>query len=234
LTIREEFIAGKVFEIVQETNSLHIQVRASHPEDDVRVTLTGSSGNILHCYLLHLEMVISTLCQPNWWKNVCGKPEPDANDKNRMYNLDQISKFLYFVHFYSQIEWNYRIILQAVKPATSKITLLDNWKNIYSCLFKITSLEKYANLFDIARLVRNAIHNNGYYLDQKQGDISIEWAGHKYHFENGKQINFATHENILLICRELSKSMSALIDSDEMKANPYIKNEFHLDNPHKD
>lgn len=233
MTTREKFIAGKIRDIVQEIANLHMEVRASYPEDDVRVTLTGSSGNILHCYLLHFEMVMSTLCQPSWWKNVCGKPGPDAMDKNRIYNLDQISKFLYFVHYYSQIEWNYRIILQAIKPPTSRITLLDSWKNVYSSIFRIVGLSQYSNLYDITRLIRNAIHNNGYYLDPNKGDISIEWGGQGYEFENGKQINFATHENILLLCRELSKSMSELINSNEMKSKAYIKNEFHIDNPHK-
>lgn len=87
-------------------------------------------------------------------------------------------------------------------------------------LSKLSLLEKYGNLFEILRLVRNTFHSNGIFSDPT-GDTSKEYDGMVYDFRSGQLIGWG-NDDMMLMFEWISDAMWEILNSSEVRSIPYV------------
>lgn len=177
---------------------------------DLRVTIFGMSVNVLSSYGSVIEMKQKNFKDPAYWKAKNIHTSADISLATREF--DVCADHGYFILFISRIEWNLRNMLVNVKPGACNDGL-GEFKNIYDCLFKEINTQHLSGMFDIARHLRNLIHNNGHYCHkEKKNSAPINYRGVTYNFEHGKLVNSATELSFMLY-EDLAKACAEIVNT---------------------
>ena len=103
------------------------------------------------------------------------------------------------------------MFLKAIDPSSCNNGTTE-FKSIYETLIKnkLSTISAQSTiLFDLWRLTRNTIHNNGVYFHRNKISESLVYNGNTYQFEIGKPINFVTWDFII----EISNNLLLLIEN---------------------
>ncbi len=106
------------------------------------------------------------------------------------------------------MEWVFRNMLMIIKPGAVN-NGFGNFKNIYSSLLKEIGLSSEEYLLDIARCLRNTIHNNGFFCNQNCRDYEYIYRDRTIKFIHNSNEHLATSimfyiiEDLILLCRKI-------------------------------
>jgi hypothetical protein len=201
---------SKVDELYSKNLIYYQESKANFPNSndidmDLRVALFGIPGNVLVTYSIAVKLIETDLLNPMWWiTNTIHRDKSEIDSFIQMY-LSTINQG-YYVHYMSRIEWIIRNILVNIKPEACNNGSGD-FKGIYDCLFTEINTKELIEIFDIARMLRNTIHNNGRYINRAEKDSPIfNFRGRTIQFIHGKVIEDATTFGLELIDEVLDAS----------------------------
>ncbi len=128
-------------------------------KEDLRLKFYYASGNTLVSLFFHMSAIDSTICKQAWWQSRFDKKGPSALDNGAIKNLDSFTRFSFLVFFFSQIETNFRKIINIVSPNFDP----KRDKFFYSIyiygIFDKTEQKQFKDLFHIKRFgVRHQFH----------------------------------------------------------------------------
>lgn len=152
-------------------------------EGSMKAKVLGSLLGLSKDYLLNLVATNDTFFVLQWWEK-CNQMPVSVRDK---FIVDQIAhlRFFFFLKMVSMAETQLRIITRAIDPGNSGT---KEFIKLYSELLTKLSLHaQYNQAYDIARLIRNTIHNMGVHTS---ASVSVQFNGKTYQFTQWKQIDF--------------------------------------------
>jgi|GEM_PF-3287613 len=158
-------------------------------DDDIRSRLLGSCMNISTTLLINLRLLRSVIFNNNWWANFA--PEYQSKHWNliRNWQVTHLRNSTYII-FFSLIESQFRQLLPYVVPVKGN-QKTKSFYTVYTTLFKELKLSSDSiELFDLARLTRNSIHNNMHHVNENGTTSSRKFifGGKQFVFEHEKKI----------------------------------------------
>jgi hypothetical protein len=186
--------------------------------DDTRLELYSKAGGALVNGMLSFKMIKTCLfgeAGKTWWElNATGmKTMLQRQHQTNEYVTHQ--KFGIFIQFFSVYESLIRDLLRKCLPGRCNDGQAA-FASVYTCLLTELNLMKHKPLLDFARTLRNLVHNNGVYLNDKKNNETFPFDGKNYHFEHGKVVEFAYASLFFRIYEEV------LALSDDLNAHPKI------------
>lgn len=201
------------------------RAREAHPDwhvnQDPRIGLLAKLEMAFGTVGLALMHIQTGLRDPAWWATFTSGVPPARELKWFIYGYDALTKVGFFITEFSIIESTCRVLLRALDPSPC-----DGARGGFKCV--ITELldkrlgfraEDLA-LLDLMRLLRNTIHNNGVYLEPHRRDQRISYKHRDYGFEDGKPIDFADWETVLLLSGDALDLSIRLVNHPEIARLP--------------
>lgn len=196
------------------------------PPKDIRLAFFGLTGNVLHSLLLFSVASIQTLYETDWWIKNYGRKEMTDLDKAAIRHLEAFSKHSFLIFFLSRIETLMRKTIPIVAPEFNNSPNKPFYQ-IYEKYLKTLSLSKYMPLYDVCRIIRNSIHNNGVFLHKKGKNQTFLWRTIDYEFKHKSAIDFMTPENIFIFFEDLTHSMNEIVDSEALSKHSFIEDKYY-------
>lgn len=196
------------------------------PDRDIRIIIVNQLNNCLISHNITLKFITSQLMDLNWIKTSLSVPDNHTafmilegyvtNNKNGLiYSLSSV------------IERFFRLVYTAVKDPTSK--LIEDYRQIRLKIFSFVGIslesEEWKALAILAN-IRNTIHNNGIYIDNRNPEINIVYRGQMEIFRNGYPHYSATYRTINLICVDLLNLITKLHQAQQLLLIPSIHETF--------
>jgi hypothetical protein len=201
-------------------------IKSRVPDNDIRVSFFGLTGNVLHSLLLFFAATIQTIANPKWWKESYNKDSMTAQDLAAIKNLERLSKHSFFLFFFSRIETLLRKTINFVSTGFDT-TGTTSFYNVYLKYLNEIGLDRYIPLFDICRLIRNTIHNNGVFISSSGNDRSISWNGKDFNFTHGSGIDFMSVDNIFFLYEELIDAINNIVNCPLFNSHSFIEDKSH-------
>jgi hypothetical protein len=198
---------------------------ANLTEGDIRISFFGLTGNALHSLLLHYASVTTTLGEVGWWIKFY-KRRPNAIDRSAINQLAIISKHAYFSFFFARIETIMRKTINLLHPSFD-VNISKSFKKIYDEYLYKLSLDNLIPLFDITRLIRNTMHNNGTFVSRNGKNQTIIWKDKEYCFIHKKAIDFFTDDEFFNILEDLILSIEKITNSTFFSEIDFIEDKYH-------
>ena len=178
---------------------------------DTRPALFAMPGNALVGYVLAMGVLETTLLKTDWWAQHTPY-RTEADIKERLQHYEGTIRQSFFVIFASRYEWVIRNIL-ANLDATVAEGGLGKYKAVYDALLTCTDNQDLTVTFDVARELRNTLHNNGVYCSPKRRDSAAYlYRGQELRFRHGKSVDMATElsfqlmEDLIIAARQIVDS----------------------------
>ena len=178
----------------------------------------SSKANILQAvlsvskdHLLNLVATNDTFFVAEWWKRMEKMPV-EVRDR---FIVDQVVhlRFFFFLKMVAMVETQLRIITRKLYPPD---TGTREFYNIYTNLLtSLNLLNKYQKGFNIARMIRNTIHNMGV---NTKSTVTVDFNGKNYEFKEGKPILFLSDKLNLDIQDMLINSIVDITDTTEFRS----------------
>lgn len=153
------------------------------------------------------------LCDRQYWRYV----EPRFTSEQDM--LEAAGGYLTMVRQYSvtQIVSITETTLAAIAMCGRgpfNLTTSTGFENVYTyVLSKLSLSQKFEELFDILRLVRNTIHSNGVYLPRNGEDLVKCYGGKEYTFKVGQPIDWDNGDMITPLFQGMRGAMGEIVSS---------------------
>lgn len=200
---------------------------------DTRVGVFEQIGNLLLSLNLSITFLIRGYNDLDWLSSyLFGSLELSQNEKEKqlravqlnLYNFQRIS----FIYALMQVvEGSIRSVAREVIPdedATGSFGIVC--KNLNSQLTHSKMItQDMRTALDLLRVIRNTIHNNGYYYpdnDVKREKV-ILYRGREYKFEYGKPHSHATYSVLTDIILDILSFFRTLFEDPEVANIEYIK-----------
>lgn len=198
----------------------------SFSKDDLRLKFYYAPGNTLVSLFFHMSAIDSTICKPLWWQSRFNKNGPSELDAGAIKNFESYTKFSFLVFFFSQVETNFRKIINIVSPQFDP-KRDKSFYSIYTEFFDKTGQKKFNDLFHIMRLIRNTLHTNGVYISNEGKDVKYIWKGELYKFSHLKVVDFLTWDKFLYLVEEIFYVLKEIMSNPSIKSPSYIKDDFN-------
>lgn len=187
-------------------------------EDDFRLAMYSRCSNIVESVLFARIFENEQLTQKNWYEKVPYIVPPDEQTIRVIINsFDSHLRVLLVTAYFSSIETFFRILFKTIftQSKTTKIHI------IIEKILKEFGLQKdYQYKFDLYRIIRNSLHNNGIVTDPYA--YPILYRGVWYNHKKGEPIKV----NWLMLCQltaELDDCLNKIIHSEKAKNLDPIK-----------
>ncbi len=191
-----------------------------NPKHDARITVFSKTINVLNSLQLALTFISKHLLHKQWWDSIATKNIPD-NDKQIYVNeFANLTKIGFIQGVFSAIESSLRLFLRALDSAACKGGMSE-FKPVYECLFKSnlsSSPRDGIEFLDLLRLIRNTIHNNGVYFHPSGKNVSINWKGNTYNFDQGQPVDFVTWEFLIDISDALRQLLLEVVEDSNLQS----------------
>lgn len=177
-------------EVSQQFRKSAEKYKKSYALEDVRHYIFHDMLATSNSYLVLCMMMEQNSDTTTWWN---AQKEFGNKFDNRLVKDMSLAlrEFLKYGHFHSMfmfVEDNLRVIVRAIDgSAVNKGT--GEFKSIYSYLLKQADVQKYEPLFDLFRIFRNSIHNNGFYYHKNENPLTITYDGMDFKFNSGAMIS---------------------------------------------
>ena len=155
---------------------------------DSRSAWFDGTWKVLALTQAHLHLFRSHLQHLKFWqdisRNITGEIlEALKSEANTLYQFSVVHTT------YSQLEESLRRVTEAFDPAW--IRERRSIAAVQQHLMEELGLQRYKELFRLSRLIRNTIHNNGYFRpDPPVNDATVIWAGKTYEFRVDQVVLF--------------------------------------------
>jgi hypothetical protein len=174
-------------------------------------------------YLKNREWYVETYLS-KWGQSwpVIGQVIKDYNILN--HDFDHVMLIGYIQVLFSIIDSGFRLFTRTIDPlACNQGT--DSFHNIKDWLLKrLNKKKQYDNLLNLFVLMRNTIHNNGVYLNEKLPRQTISYKGKVYTFENRKVVKYGSANQLLFfeITPDIISMLENIVKSDIIFKGPSI------------
>lgn len=172
----------------------HVQGnRPDWAENDARLVVFNKCSGVLHSALLFRAVQDALFTRRGFWTEHFNQIPTDGD---LAYQTREAEKFICFgllQGLFSCVESSLRTFLRALDPGACNGGA-DAFASVYGCLLAKLKLACHRSLFDVLRLVRNTIHNNGVFVHREGKDVSVDHGGVIYPFRHGSVAAFVTWE----------------------------------------
>lgn len=131
------------------------------------------------------------LRKSKWWddkRSMIGeirRPEDQASEDIYIKGFDSFTVTAYFNLLFIALENGFRTFYKIVCPTRREP---GDFKTVYDDILKELQLDRYLDLMEILRKIRNALmHQNGIH---DAGDDEKDWRGKKIKFTKGKPVDY--------------------------------------------
>jgi hypothetical protein len=171
------------------------QIINGHPdfdkEKDSRITIFTNCMVALDGVYICFIVRRFDLRDSNWWmakRSLIGeirRPKDQANEDIFIKGFDSFTVTAYFNLIFIALENGFRTFYKIVCPTKHEP---DDFKTAYKDILEELTLDRYLDLMEILRKVRNALmHQNGIH---DRSDDEKDWRGKKIKFTKGKPVNY--------------------------------------------
>ena len=219
-------LAAEVDELVAIAHNNWLKLKnsdysADMIQDDLRITTFVKLANVLEATsTVNLLLAKSGMKKEFWedqYENI-----PQITQENIQVRLLSTATFNFqysFVAFFSVYESCLRCFIRSLSPE-AHAGGTGNIKAICEDLMRRTELNSSDNiaLLDLARNIRNTMHNDGVFLHPTQSEIIIEWEQREYKFVESTTPSFITWEFTLEVFEGLLNLMWDMVNADSLRS----------------
>jgi hypothetical protein len=195
----------------------------SHPNDplqhDCRREFLSAMISALQHAALSYSSILHLLTDERWWQRCAlNYSKEEAEQQVSDFAINAKDGVFYMIAI--QAEETMRLIVRSA-PDVFTVDSTAELKGVYAHLLKVVGKQQYEPLFDILRLTRNTIHNNGYHLSKRQIDETIQYDGRTFAFRHAKPITHADEEFILKwLIKKLCEAHKDIVRTGVIRAIP--------------
>ena len=151
------------------------------------------------------------LTDEEWWQLKIGAVS--LQTKNQAIREHALMVKFFNVHAIAMAtESTLRAIVRSSED-NFNVTGMTGIEKIYDDILEKTGLQKLRPLFDIMRLVKNTIHNNGIVYIYGERDVEIEYKEKTFLFENGNALDWLQEEFLVWLPEQINEAMFEIITS---------------------
>jgi hypothetical protein len=239
--IRRRALADDVVQLAQELSQLrgravetHARLITEHVDwvvSDFRRTFFMKYAAICDSAMIAYIFVGRCLMRTSWWNEPNGILSPTSTmteyEAHRTANTFFIFVRTGLTHLvFSQVETTLRAFLRALAPHAAG-NGNGEFKNVYECLFRshLPRGEGWTDelaVLDLFRLIRNLIHNNGFFLSRRGKDETINYRGETYVFRHGEHAKFVWIDVLLDIVGDSLALMETVVCHSKIATYPNV------------
>ena len=166
---------------------------------------------ILQNHQLGYVYIRDHLTDEKWWQQKVGTVSLLAKHQ-------AIREYAFMVKFFNvhAIAMATESTLRAIVRSSEKdfsVTGMTGIQKLYNDVLEKTELQKFRPLFDLLRLVKNTIHNNGIVYIFGEKDVEIKYKEKSFLFENGKTLDWLQEGFLVWLPEQINKAMFEIITS---------------------
>jgi len=193
------------------------------PEDtDARLVIFSKCANVIYSAFLFLLLQRHELSLRSFWTNNFDNVPSDKDLQTHLRECEMFIKAGLFHFIFASLESSMRLFVRAVEPMACNEGAAE-FKSIYVWLLTRLGNRSHEALFDLLRLIRNTIHNNGVYVSPRARNETIVYNGVSYQFEHRKHIDFITWEFVSKRYEDLAKALVQIVEARELAAISYVE-----------
>jgi len=179
--------------------------------NDIRVTIFNRFLTFLFSTKLSLIFIETNLMDNNWWKlNFRDLQTKDIYQHTKEF--ETWSKHHFGLSIFIQTEYFTRKILRSIDPSACSNATSD-FKSVYETLLSKIDINypEAKNLYNLLRLVRNTIHNDGIYRNRYSNNEIVTYKGVEYSFLHDCLIDFVTWNFLIDITNDIVQLIKEII-----------------------
>jgi hypothetical protein len=194
----------------------------ANPQDylahDARREYFVSLRVILQNAQLGFVYIRDHLTSEDWWRSHVD----DLSESAVLQALREQALMIKFFSFHAtavSTEETCRAVVRAA-PQVFAVDVGGPFHAISQRLLKVSTCQKYQDLFEVMRLIRNTIHTNGVYRPQKPENRQISYGGRTFTFEVGKTLDWMGDDFPEWAAEQLSVAMECIVSSQAVASVP--------------
>lgn len=205
-----------------------LEIKSQQPDwfasKDMRSTVFGRCASDTMGAIAGLINAAGYMLKPEWWTHHFKTTPASHVCRNYAKRHEEFIKFAFVLVFFSGIESSIRQIVRAIHPSefSNSTTSFYRVSNRLLTDLKIPEFMCSLNLF---REIRNASHNNGVYFNAK-GDRMLEYKHAKYHFQNGKKLDFVSWQLILSLVEDTFDMLVMIVSHQDVAGLDHIEDPY--------
>lgn len=228
--IRRRALADDVVQLAQELSNLrgraveiHTRLTEQHSDwvvSDFRRTFFVKYAAICDSAMIAYMFVGRCLMRADWWNEPNGIVSPLSTITEKEAHRTASTFFIFvrtgLTHLvFSQAETTLRAFLRTLAPHAAG-NGNGEFKSVYECLMRshLPRPEGWTDelaVLDLFRLIRNLIHNNGFFLSRHGKNETITYRGQTYVFRHGEHAKFIWIDVLLDIIGDVLILMEAVV-----------------------
>ena len=216
-----------IYDISKKLAMSYSQIRQDFPtwqDQDVRITTYSKCANITENILFSWNFKNEQLGKPNWYDKIPYIQTPTPNQIKTIQTGYGAFLMVSFVHWYIGIlEHFFRVLLKHIESSSR----LRNFYDICNYILEYFELEEYQKQFELFRLLRNSMHNNGVITDRHAHPI--EYDGVTYDFQFGRQIRNVNWFMLCKVASELHDCLNKICRNNEISQVSFIEDPSYFD-----
>lgn len=164
------------------------------------------------------------IMKPEWWTHHFKTAPSSQVCRNYAKRHEEFIKFAFVLVFFSVIESSIRQIVRTIHPNEFS----NSTRSFYSVSNRLLTdlqIPEFTCSLDLFREIRNASHNNGVYCNAK-GDRSLEYKHAKYHFKNGKKLDFVSWKLILSLVEDTFDMLVRIVSNQDVASLDHIEDPY--------
>ncbi len=202
-------------------------LEARHPgwdrDRDARLAFFWRVHGIAQTALVLTAFQTNDLHSPEWWK---GKFDRVPSAEDRAVVSDEVMRFVgvgLFHAIFSVMETSLRSMVREGDPAACEGGAA-NFESIYSWVVARSKRKRAKPMFNLMRLVRNTVHNNGAFVSPKGKNESVRFDNRAFDFRHMQVVDFrawgfrSAWDFALPILLHLAREMAAIVESPDFAA----------------
>jgi hypothetical protein len=145
---------------------------------------------------------------------------------------EKATKHRFGMSLFTITESSFRVFLRSIDSAACR-GATSSFESIYKCLLGPKQLDFAAadqklaeELLDFIRIIRNLIHNDGVFFDEKGKDKVANYRGSQYNLYNGKPVDFVTWKLLLDLANDIQRLLLLIISQPQIGSRSEVVDPF--------
>jgi len=208
----------------------HQRIAIAHPnwvtQNDARTNLLGKPINMLLIAMVNVRLNQTILDDVGFWSS-CLSPDLQTPDQiaPTLFEQNVFYRFGFFIFLMSNIEHGFRAIQPKVihgLDAQSEKPFYDVYKTLFQATLSTGEAQRYIELYDFLRTLRNTIHNNAVYSPVNGKSATYSVHGRVYSFSVGKRVDLFSWDNMCDWLGPIRESLESILTSPKVEAIGHI------------
>ncbi|MCC6684553.1 MAG: hypothetical protein IT247_05740 [Bacteroidia bacterium] len=201
--------------IQSEYKDYFSEISNRYGDKDFRTNLLTKPLGSIFIQRLIILVNQSTIYNTYWWKH---NKIIDSEDQSRLAeHYDMFIKKNCFVDYLNLVESEMRVMLRKLYPGACNEGR-GSFESIYSKILSKLGLSNYKTTFDLARTLRNTIHNNGIHLPKSKRHVAeFHYRGSIYRFIDGEAFEFAYPDFLVELEEDILDCIRKILDQEIVK-----------------